>query len=174
MCCIFAHHLPYHKHKNGFNLNFVRFWTFFCMQFYMQSIKFSYEAQFSLLKLLQSCFHPSGSLFDSFVSFSCLRLFSISSICLRHVFDSVKRKAQFLFFDVLHCHLLRIFYSVLQRFSSLKLLPSLLSWRKPLRAFQSSSGWQFSPAFIPPEVFSYPDFSSYLAYDLLHISLQIS
>ena len=125
MCCIFAHHLPYHK--NGFNLNFVRFWTFFCMQFYMQSIKFSYEAQFSLLKLLQSCFHPSGSLFDSFVSFSCLRLFSISSICLRHDFDYVKCKAWFLFCDGLHCHLLRIFCSVLQCFSSWKLLPSLLS-----------------------------------------------
>ena len=114
MCCIFAHHLPYHK--NGFNLNFVRLWTFFLHAilhaFYMQLIKFSYEARFSLLKLLQSCFHPSASLFDSFVSFSCRRLFSISSICLRHDFDYVKCKARFLFCDGLHCHLLRIFCSV--------------------------------------------------------------
>ena len=140
----------------------------------MLSIKFNYAAAFSLLKLLQSWFHPSATLFDPFVSFQCLRLFNISSTCPRHVFDPVKFKARFLFSDAFHCCLLRIFCSVFQCFSSLRLSSALLSWLEPLCAFESSSGWQISPAFIPPKVFSFPDLIDSVAYDLLHILLQIS
>ena len=63
--------------------------------------KFNYAAPFSLSKLLQSWFYPSASLFDLFVSFLCLRLFSISFTCPGHASDPVKCKAWFLFCDYL-------------------------------------------------------------------------
>ena len=99
-----------------------------------------YCSIFSILKLLQSCFHPSANLFDPFVSFLCRRLFNISSTCPRHVCDPVKCKVRFLFCDAFHCCLLGMFYSVLQCLSSLKFSFSLFSWLKPLCAFESSSG----------------------------------
>ena len=85
--------------RKGSDINCVKLWTFFC-KFYVLSTKFNYAAPFSL-------FHrPSVSSFDPLatfllVFFVCLWLFNISSICPRDVFDSVKCKARFLFFDCL-------------------------------------------------------------------------
>ena len=94
---------------------------FFC-KFYMLSVKFNYAAPFSLLKLFQSWFHPSARSFDLLATFLlvflCLRLFNISSICSRDVFDPVKCKARDFFVAAFHCCLLishSVFYSVSHR-----------------------------------------------------------
>ena len=59
--------------------------------------------------------------FDNFfVSFLCLRLFNISSICLWDVFDLVKRKARDFFATAFHCCLLishSLFCNVSHRWS---------------------------------------------------------
>ena len=97
----------------GSDVNCVKLWTFFC-KFYLLSIKSSYAAPFSLLKLLQSWFHPSAS----------------------SVFDPVKFKARFLFCDCLSLLFIDTPLSLLQCFSSSKFSPSLSSWPKTLRAFE--------------------------------------
>ena len=90
--------------RKGSDVNCVKLWTFFC-KFYLLSIKSSYAAPFSLLKLLQSWFHPSAS----------------------SVFDPVKFKARFLFCDCLSLLFINTPLSILLRFSSSKFLPSLSS-----------------------------------------------
>ena len=124
---------------------------------------------FILLKLLQSWFHLSVSSFEPLATFCflSLRLFNISSIRPRDVLDPVKCKARFLFCDCLS--LLSIdtqCFALFLIFEAFTLISVYLKVR--------SSGWLFSPAFIPPEVFSTPDFNSMAHLDLLHISLQIS
>ena len=90
---------------NEFDIVCIKLWAFFC-KFYMLSIKFNYAAPFSLLKLFKSWFHPSSKIVwpfgNFFVSFLCLRLFNISSICFRHVFDTVKCKARDFFATAFH------------------------------------------------------------------------
>ena len=98
---------------------------------------------------------------------------TISSICSRNVFDSAKCKARFLFFDCLSLLFIDTSFIVLQCFSSSKFSPLLSSWPEPLRAFEISSGWSFSLAFIPPEAFSIPNLSDSVARSLLHVLLQI-
>ena len=83
-------------------------------------------------------------------------------------FDPVKCKVRFLFCDCLSLLFIDTSLSLLQCFPSLKFSPSLSSWPKPFRAFESPSGWLFSPAFIPLEVFSIPDLSDSVARDLLY------
>ena len=146
---VFVHHLPCHKkgiwHKLRQALDIF-------MQILPAINKVHYTAPFSLLKLLQSWFHLSAS----------------------SVFDPVKFKARFLFCDSLSLLFIDTPLSLLQCFLSSKFSPSLSSWPKTLRAFESSSGWSFSPAFIRSQVFSFPDLSGSVARNLLHISLQIS
>ena len=124
---VFVHHLPFHKKGIWYKLRQAL--DIFC-EFYVLSIKFNYAAPFSLLKLLQSWFHPS----------------------LSSVLDPVK--ARFLFCDCLSLLFINTPLSLLQCLSLSKFSPLLSSWPKLLRAFESSSGWSFSPAFIPPQVFS--------------------
>ena len=95
-----VHHSPYHMKWIWYSLHQALGLFFFFCKFYMLSVKFNYAAPFSLLKLFQSWFHP-----NFFVSFLCLRLFNISSICSWDVFDPVKCKADF-FATAFHCCLL--------------------------------------------------------------------
>ena len=78
------------------------------------------------------------TLWKHFVCFLCLRLFSIFSIRPLDVFDPVKCKTWFLFWDYLSLLFIDTTLNVLHYFSFLKLSPSLLSWPKPLRVFESS------------------------------------
>ena len=128
--------------RNGFDINCVKLWVFFC-KFCMLSIKFNYTASSSILKLLESCFHPSARSFDFltsfFVSCLCLRVFNILSICPRDVFNPARNNVRFFFLRLLSLLSIDNPLSVLQCFWSSMFLPSLLSWPKPLRAFASSS-----------------------------------
>lgn len=107
--------------RNGFDINCVKLWVFFC-KFCMLSIKFNYTAPSSILKLLESCFHPSARSFDFltsfFVSCLCLRVFNILSICPRDVFNPARNNVRFFFCDCFHCCPLithSVFYSVSDR-----------------------------------------------------------
>ena len=100
--CTFVQHFP--CHKKGIWYKLLQALDIFC-KFYVLSIKFNYAAPFSLLKLLQSWFHPSAS----------------------SVFDPVKFKARFLFCDCLSLLFINTPLSILLRFSSSKFLPSLSS-----------------------------------------------
>ena len=53
---------------NEFDIVCIKLWALFC-KFYMLSVKFNYAASFSLLKLFQSCFHPSARSFDHLATF---------------------------------------------------------------------------------------------------------
>ena len=89
--------------------------------------KFNYAAPFSLSKLLQSWFYPSASLFDLFVSFLCLRLFSICRLLVLDtllILWNVKRGSCFA--TTFHCCLLRMSCCILQCFSSLKVFLTLI------------------------------------------------
>ena len=98
------HHSPYQMTWIWYRLH-QALGIFFC-KFYMLSIKFNYAASFSPLKLFKSWFHPSGEIVwpfgNFFVSFLCFRLFNISSICSRHVFDPVKWKVRDFFATAFH------------------------------------------------------------------------
>ena len=147
---------------NEFDIVCIKLWAFFF--FFLQILHaiskvqlccsiFSIKTFSKLVPSFGEVVWPFGNFF---VSFLCLRLINISSICSRDVFDPVNCKARVFFATAFHCCLL-IFHSVFCCVShSSKFLPSLSSWAKPLRAFESSSDWWFSLAFIAPVVFSIP------------------
>ena len=144
---------------NEFDIVCIKLWAFFC-KFYMLSVNINYAAPFSTLKLFQRWFHPSAGSFDLLATFLlvflCLWLFNISFICSRDVFDPVKCKARDFFATAFHCCLLMSHSVFCSAYRHYRHYPSLSSWATSLRAFESSSGLWFSPAFIVPEVFSIP------------------
>ena len=142
--CAFVHHLP--CHKKGSDINCAKLWTFFC-KFYVLSIKFSCTAPFTLLKLLQSWFHPSAS----------------------SVFNPVKFKARFLFCDCLSL----LFIDAHSVFCSVSYSRS---FHPHYRYDQSHCVHLKVPQvgrFLLP-LSLLPDLSDSMARNLLHISLQIS
>ena len=91
----------------------------------------------NFFKVGSICRWASLTLWQLFVCFLCLRLFNISSICPRDVFDPVKCKTWLLFCDFLSLLFIDTILSVLHCLSFLKLSPLLLSCPKPLRVFES-------------------------------------
>ena len=135
-----VHHLPYHMK-----------WIWYSLH---QAVGIILQILHAISKVQLCCFIFSAKTFSKlvpslseviwpfgnfFVSFMCLQLFNISFICSWDVFDPVKCKADF-FATAFHCYLLISLTHCFASFSSSKFLPSLSSWAKPLRAFESSSG----------------------------------
>ena len=144
----------------------------FCCKLYTLSIKFSLAVLFFLLKIVQSLFHPLVSSFD-FLSifwlvFLCLRLFDISFICFRDVFDPLECEGWFLFCDCLSLLFTDTPSSVLQCLSSSVFSYSLSPSPKPMLAFESS---HFS---VPSKVISIHHLSCSVVGSLLNLSSQIS
>ena len=161
--------------RNEFDINCTKLWTFFAVLHAINKVQlcysiFSIKTSSKLVPSVDQLVWPFGNFF---VTFLCLRLFKISSICSRDVIDPVKRKARFLFCDFLSLLFIDTLLSVLQCFSSSEFSTTLSSWSKPLRTFGSSSGWSFSPAFIALKVISILDLSDWVAHDLVHILLYI-
>ena len=79
------HHSPYQMTWIWYSLHQALDIFFFFLQILHAINKFNYAAPFSLLKLFQSWFHPSAEVVwpfgNFFVTFLCLWLFHISSIC---------------------------------------------------------------------------------------------
>ena len=129
---------------NEFDIVCIKLWAFFFFLQILHAISkvqlccsiFSIKTFSRLVSSFGEVVWPFGNFF---VSFLCLRLFNISSICSLDVFDPVKRKARDFLCDCLSLLFFDISLNVLQCFSSSKFLPSLSCWAKPLRAFESSS-----------------------------------
>ena len=132
--------------RNGFDINCIRLWTFFC-KFYMLLIKFNYAAPFSLLKLLQIWFHPSASLFNTFVRFLCLRFLTFLTLVRDTLLIRWNVKRGFCF-----TMSFTAVYVNWWCFVVFWLSPSSLSWLKPLCTFESASGWLF---FLPLSLLKY-------------------
>ena len=146
-------------------------------KFYMLSIKFSYAAAFysmkTSLKLVPSAGElvwPFGNFLFVFCAFGCLTFLPF----VRETFLilwNVRRG--FCFATSFHCCLLilhSVFCIVFHSWSFHPHYCHVQSHCVYLKVY--SSGWLFSPAFIPPEVFFIPDLSNSVAHlNLLHISL---
>ena len=145
---------------NEFDIVCIKLWAFFSFFFFLQILDaiskvqlccsiFSIKTFSKLVPSFGEVVWPFGNFF---VSFLCLRLFNISSICSPDVFDPVKCKAQGFFCDCLSLLFIEISLSVLQCFSSSKFLTSLSSWEKPLRALVVFSCLYRSCSIFYPEL----------------------
>ena len=107
---------------NEFDIVCIKLWAFFLLQILHAISKvqlccsiFSIKTFSKLVPSFSEVVWPFGNFF---VSFLCLRLFNISSICSRDVFDPVKCKARDFFATAFHCCLLKyhsVFCSVSHR-----------------------------------------------------------
>ena len=94
---------------NEFDIVCIKLWAFFLQILHaINKVQlccsiFSIKTFSRLVPSFGEVFWPFGYFF---VSFLCLRLFNISSICSRDVFDPVKCKARGFFATAFHCGLL--------------------------------------------------------------------
>ena len=126
--CVFALLLSYHK--NGFDINCVKPWIFFC-KFYVIN-KVQLRCSIFSMKTSSKLVPSAGELVwgNFLVSFLCLLLFSISSISSRDVFRFCEIwSAAF----VLRLPFIAVYWystQCSQCFSKSKFSPSLSSWPK--------------------------------------------
>ena len=147
---------------NEFDIVCIKLWAFFCccMQILHAISKVqlccsipSIKTFSKLVPSFSEVVWPFGNFFASFL---CLRLFNISSICSRDVFDPVKCKARDFFAAAFHCCLLIsdiVFWCVSHRRSFYPHYRHEQSHCVHLKVFLVSGSLY---AFIAPVVFSIP------------------
>ena len=127
---------------NEFDIVCIKLWAFFFFLILHATSKvqlccsiFSIKTFSKLVPSFGEVVWPFGNFF---VSFLCLRLFNIFSF-VRETFLILWNVKSGIFCNCFSLLFIDISLSVLQCFSLSKFLPSLSSWAKPLRAFESSS-----------------------------------
>ena len=94
---------------NEFDIVCIKLWAFFLQILHaiskVQLCCYIFSTK-TFSKLVPSFGEVVWPFDNFFISFLCLRLFNISSICLWDVFDPVKRKARDFFATAFHCCLL--------------------------------------------------------------------
>ena len=145
---------------NEFDIVCIKLWAFFFFLQILHAISkvqlccsiFSIKTFSKLVPSFGEVVWPFGNFLFVFCAFGYLTF--LPFVCDTFlILWNVKRG---IFCDYFSLLFIDISLNVLQCFSSSKFSLSLSSLAKSLRAFESSSGWWFSPAFIAPEVFSIP------------------